>query len=189
MMDLAATRRQVRAARRALSPDAQADAAELVASAVSRLVAAPAWVGIYVATDGEVDPEPLARRWCAAGTRVALPAVLGDSLVFAEDLPDRRLPGPFGIAEPTGPPVALAQLDVLLVPLVLFDARCDRVGRGAGYYDRILGAVGSHDRPPHGGPLLVGLAHDLQEVSQLTPAAHDVAMDAIVTPTRTFLRR
>lgn len=89
--------------------------------------------------------------------------------------------GRFGIAEPVGgTSVDIRWADVVLVPVVAFGEDGTRWGHGKGYYDRVL--TGASRFPE--GPLLVGLAHDEQEVPDLRAEPWDVPMDAIATPTR-----
>jgi 5-formyltetrahydrofolate cyclo-ligase len=90
--------------------------------------------------------------------------------------------GRFGILTPPGDDrIGVESLDAVVVPLVAFDSRCNRAGHGRGYYDRTLGAVTSR-------PRLIGVGYDFQELDPWTPQPWDVAMDVIVTPTRTLVR-
>ena len=70
-------------------------------------------------------------------------------------------------------------LDLVLVPLVGFDARGTRLGMGAGFYDRHFAFL-RHRRTWH-RPRLLGLAFDVQRVERLADAAHDVPLWGIVT--------
>lgn len=72
-----------------------------------------------------------------------------------------------------------AALDVIVVPLRAFDAECMRVGRGKGYYDRFL---------EDGSALKVAVAFDQQRVDSVPTEAHDVPMDAVVTPSEIYRR-
>lgn len=89
--------------------------------------------------------------------------------------------GSFGISEPTtGKPLRASHFDLIFMPLVGFDTAGNRIGMGRGYYDR---ALAFKRRRLHGGtPLLVGLAYDCQQVPALPVQAHDVPLDAILTP-------
>ncbi len=90
--------------------------------------------------------------------------------------------GAHGIAVPaTNEVVEGTDLSIVLVPLVGFDADRNRMGMGAGHYDRTFAAarVGSEERP-----LLIGIAHDEQLADDLEPQPWDVQLDLIVTPTR-----
>ncbi len=86
-------------------------------------------------------------------------------------------PGPHGILQPgigDGPIIP----EVLFVPLVGFTAALDRLGQGGGYYDRWMSE--------HSPSLAIGLAWDAQLCDHLPTEPHDMALDAIVTPTRIY---
>lgn len=139
----------------------------------------PTRVWSYAALHGELDPDEVTTRWRPRPS-VALPVVVGGRLEFRADATILGT-GAFGVREPLdGTPVDPAWAEVVLVPVVAFTSDGARVGHGKGFYDRALAEVARFA----GGPLLVGLAHDEQEVPGLTPEAWDVPMDAIATPTR-----
>jgi 5-formyltetrahydrofolate cyclo-ligase len=97
---------------------------------------------------------------------------------IAEPLAD-LVAGKFGIREPAGhcAAVALNQLDLLLVPGVAFDSGGQRLGRGKGYYDRLLALTNG---------ATCGVAYDEQIVPLVPAAPHDVKLNRILTPTRWF---
>jgi 5-formyltetrahydrofolate cyclo-ligase len=133
----------------------------------------------YVADDGELDPELALGELALTGATIVLPAI-DDAGVMSFVIDDgARVPGRFDIPAPTGPTVVFADIDAIIVPLVLFDDAGHRVGRGGGYYDRYLADAGD------ARPLLIGLAHDLQQIGRFDPAPHDVTLDFVITPTRT----
>lgn len=91
-------------------------------------------------------------------------------------------PGVLGIQEPRAdcPAVLINHLDLILVPGLGFDLGFGRVGRGRGYYDRLLtGLVGGKK---------CGVAFDWQVVSTVPMQVHDVPVDFLVTPTRWLSR-
>lgn len=71
--------------------------------------------------------------------------------------------------------------DVLLIPMVAFDAKGYRLGRGGGHYDATLDSLRTTRHP-----LAVGVAFDWQEIEEVPVEAHDQQMDFIVTSTRVF---
>jgi len=87
------------------------------------------------------------------------------------------VPGAFGIREPTGrcPLVDLKRLDFVLVPGLGFTADGRRLGRGKGFYDRVLRQVRGFK---------CGVAFDQQVVDEIPVEPHDVRLDCILTPTR-----
>ena len=106
------------------------------------LLAAP-MVAAYAAHDGELDVAPLLALLASRGARIALPRVGSDgALELVEVAAGGPLaPGRFGIDEPSGPALALAELPsggVVLAPCVAADVAGRRLGRGGGHYDRLL---------------------------------------------------
>ena len=89
-------------------------------------------------------------------------------------------PGRFGVLEPGAgcPVVPLNQLDLVLVPGVAFDSLGGRLGRGKGFYDRLLAEVRGHK---------CGVAFDFQFVPSVPVEPHDIRVDSILTPTRWHL--
>lgn len=91
-------------------------------------------------------------------------------------------PGPFGIREPTGPrhgSEVLAGMDFIVVPAMAVSHAGIRLGKGAGYYDRALGAIATYSE---GGPLTVVVVADNEVRADVPALAHDVPMAARVTP-------
>jgi 5-formyltetrahydrofolate cyclo-ligase len=177
-------RRRLRAARRALTTDT----ARAHGRAVARHVATSSWLlaarrfAAYTPNDGELDPSDLIDRLLARSRLVALPVVLPDrQLGFYRYRPGTRLVrNRFGIPEPdtrTASFVPTRSLDLVFVPLVGFDARGHRLGMGGGYYDATFGRLEPR-------PLLVGLAHALQQVDRLAESDWDIPLDAVVTEER-----
>ncbi len=176
-------RRRARAARRALPAGARADAAARVLVAV---VGSAWWEGArtvagYVAADGELDPGPVLAAARAAGKTVVLPSMEAGGMVFRVDVGERVADG-MGLQgpPPDAPHVEPADLDLVLVPLVVADARGGRAGRGKGYYDRAF-AFRRTAAPP---PQLVGLAHTCQMVDAVPMRGHDVRLDAVAVGDR-----
>ena len=126
--------------------------------------------------DGEIDLRPLLHALAGRGHPVALPVTppRGRPLRFARWRPgDPLVPGRFGTLHPLGEDLAP---DVLLVPLLAFDARGNRLGYGGGYYDRTLAAW-----PGSEPPVTVGIAYEACRVDALPAEAHDLALHWIVT--------
>ena len=113
--------------------------------------------------------------------RYTLPRVRGRDLEFVLCRPGQPFePSAFAIPEPVGGEVvALADHDVVLVPVVAFDADGYRVGQGQGFYDRALAALAAARPDP--GPVLIGVAHSFQQVDEAPRHPWDVPLDAVVT--------
>ncbi|MBO6558250.1 MAG: 5-formyltetrahydrofolate cyclo-ligase [Pseudomonadales bacterium] len=141
-------------------------------------------VALYYSTPEEVDTTGLIMTAAEQGKTIYLPVVntseiRSDAMLFARFDPGTTgmKKNRYGIPEPD---VAVDEclrsdeLSFICVPMVGFNQRCDRIGMGAGYYDRALENNGV--RKPH----LVGLAFRCQN-AEFEPAPHDVPMDAVVT--------
>jgi 5-formyltetrahydrofolate cyclo-ligase len=186
-------RQSLRARRRALSPAQQKHAALHLALRLLRLpgIRRARHIALYLARDGEIDPACFARLARARGKQLYLPVLRHfphDHLLFAPWQAHARLRGNrFGIGEPAqGPARPARRLDVILLPLVGFDRSGGRLGMGGGFYDRTLSYK---MRTPKRPPVLLGLAHDCQEVPQLSTASWDIPLQAIITDRRQYHRQ
>ncbi|PVY76509.1 5-formyltetrahydrofolate cyclo-ligase [Tamilnaduibacter salinus] len=183
-------RRKLRLRRRALSGRQQREAARRLAHQLTRLASQSRFrhVGIYLPNDGEIDLRPFVSEARRRGIHVYLPVlhpILGNLLWFFRYEPDTRLiPNHLGIPEPRRaenqrrPAWAL---DAVFMPLVGFDHRGERLGMGGGFYDRTFGFKKVEPNRP---PVLIGVAHDCQEMDTLPTQPWDVPLNRIVTPTR-----
>lgn len=157
--------------RRTLSAADQSGHADAVAAAlVDRLGAGP--VGVYAADDGEVDLAPLIAHCWQRRIAVALPVIRSGRLAFARYAKDDvLLRARYGLLEPARA-VAITPA-LVLTPLVAFDPRGHRLGRGGGYYDRYFAANPAIER--------VGIAHECQRTERLPSDDWDVPLPAVVT--------
>jgi len=181
-------RRILRARRNALTPAEQSLAAERLTArvAVTRFFRAARRVALYLPNDGEIDTRPLMARLWAWERQCFLPVLSRlrhDHLWFAEIRPDTPLAlNRFGIPEPRVAArawVRATDLDLILLPLVGFDADGNRLGMGAGFYDRSLAFLRQRRvwRKPH----LLGVAHECQRVPKLAPEPWDVPLHGVLT--------
>lgn len=132
----------------------------------------------YAPIRSECDPSPLLRRLAAAGAELVLPVVddKGMPLRFAAWRQGEPLvAGPHGIMQPPSHAPAIRP-DIVLVPLAAFDRAGHRLGYGAGYYDRTLGAL-RRERPA----IAVGVAFAVQEVAAIPADGHDEPLDLVLT--------
>ncbi|MBK1617246.1 5-formyltetrahydrofolate cyclo-ligase [Lamprobacter modestohalophilus] len=188
-------RRRLRRARLALSQRDQRDHAESVCQRLisSGLMHAAKRIALYLPIAGELDPSPIRarlqgrRRWYLPVLRQHAP---GRLWFVRLDASSRFKRNRFGIPEPAarGRKILTPQgLDLILVPLVGFDAQCHRIGMGAGFYDRSLAFLG--DRQHWQRPRLIGLAHECQRVDHIEPEPWDRPMDAVVTERALYQRQ
>ena len=105
--------------------------------------------------------------------RFYLPRVNGLNLEILPYAKSRLHLGSFNIEEPDGDDTTdMSQIDMVVVPAVAYDRRGNRVGRGKGYYDRLLGDTRA---------IKVGVAYDFQLVDEIDADPHDVAVDYVIT--------
>jgi 5-formyltetrahydrofolate cyclo-ligase len=183
--DIASRKRELRkqcaAVRDALAPELRATGAQRVAACGIGFSGAPvgATVSAYSAMGSELDPGALVERLAREGMRTCLPVVtpLGNPLQFRSWMPGEPLVArTWGIREPadTAPVV---EPDVLLVPLLAFDATGGRLGYGGGYYDRTLARLRALK------PIIaIGIAHAQQRLESVPLGPHDEPLDWILTP-------
>lgn len=177
-------RTRLREARRELPAGRRADAARAVCTA---LLSNPRTrkaerIGAFVAFDAELDPAPFVAAARALGREIHLPVLGADGrLDFVRHAADQPLfPNRYGIPEPKrGPGAAPQFLDLVLVPLVGFDGAGNRLGMGAGFYDRTFAFRLGRDHWT--GPLLIGLGYECQRVDKLTRQPWDVPLDGVAT--------
>jgi 5-formyltetrahydrofolate cyclo-ligase len=197
-----------RALRRALRARPVADARGQSAAIAARVLGLPAVMAagrlsVYIVMPGgaEADPAPILAAALARGAAVYAPRVTGPS---PADMAMLRVPSfeairgfpasAWGIPEPPpggGDALEEGGLDCVVLPGAGFDAGCRRIGHGKGYYDSFLAraaaAAAAAGRPP---PFTVGLCLREQLVEGAVPVGpSDVALDAVVTPDATFMRR
>lgn len=176
-------RGMIRAILKAMSVAERAEASEAICRTLREQ---SSWqqaraVMVYVPTAQEPDIWPVVVEALKAGRQVALlrHAHDGDHYVpcVVKDLERDLRTGQFGIPEPAPhcPIVDLMRLDFVLVPGIGFTFNGGRLGRGKGYYDRVLAGVPA---------LKCGVAFDCQIVEEIPLAPHDVRLNCILTPTR-----
>lgn len=135
-------------------------------------------VSLYWPMQEEMDTRPLMQGLAARGCPVALPVVMGKGkpLVFRRWRPEMVLqPGPFGLSEPDEREPEVTPR-IVFAPLLAFDRQGNRIGWGAGFYDRTLAALRAQ------GPVTaVGVAYAAQELAEVPAGAHDQPLDWIAT--------
>ena len=140
-------------------------------------------IGLYAATADEAPTMGYAKFFYEQSHPIALPRFdARDAPMrfaeFSDPFSGEALEiGPYGAAQPAANAEEMVP-DVLFVPLLGFTAEGDRLGQGGGHYDRWLAE--------HPGRLAIGLAWDVQLCDALPTEPHDIALDAIITPTRSY---
>ena len=137
-------------------------------------------VSAYWPVKEEIDVKPLLQALHQRGHVCGLPVIVAKRtpLLFKRWDPDRPLTeGRWGI---TIPPEDAAEVipDVLLVPLLAFDAQGNRLGYGAGFYDRTITKLRAQSGHR---PLAVGVAYAAQEVDHVPCDETDERLDWVIT--------
>ncbi len=182
-------RRQLRQTRRHLSNEEQALAAEqlttqFVSSPLSNTLTQNTRVALYLSNDGEISPNSLCEYLWQHDVDLYLPVLDGKALRFARYTSTSKwAENRFGIKEPVASEtIDGLELDAVFLPLVGFDIEGGRLGMGGGFYDRTF-----EHKQANQPPILIGLAHDCQEVAKLPIESWDVPLDNILTPS-TFIQ-
>jgi 5-formyltetrahydrofolate cyclo-ligase len=182
-------RKQLRTARRALSRAQQRCASEQLARRISShpVFLRSQHIALYMAEDGEIDVQLLILIAERMGKRCYLPVLhpLGHNhLWFARYQSGNHLrKNYFDLAEPTIDKTRLKPwaLDLVLMPLVGFDRKGNRLGMGGGFYDRTFAFLNHTPRNKPRAPVLMGVAHQCQETAGLKREAWDVAFNYVAT--------
>ncbi len=138
-------------------------------------LARPGIIASYLPIRGEIDPAPIVETALALGWRIAMPHVTTRAapMRFLAWTPsDPLVAGPFGLRQPACDAPELAP-DMILTPLVAFDHALNRLGQGAGYYDRAFAALPD--------ALRIGVAWSGQQVPKVPVDAWDIALHAVLT--------
>jgi len=181
-------RQHVRQLRNALDQTQQDNAADNLLVQVKRLTAfnTAHSIALYLSADGEIGTQAIIEHCWDLGKKVYLPVLdphLHNQLLFVHYHNETAMThNKYAIAEPATPyqsVISASELDLVLLPLVAFDNTGARMGMGGGYYDRSFAFI-NDDNTSH-APQLYGLAHNLQQVSQLQIESWDIPLEGIVT--------
>jgi len=144
-------------------------------------------IGGYLAIRGEISLEHTFEFLHDAGKLLYLPVLQGTKMYFAPWQPGAPLRTKrFGLQEPDVSEsdwISPSALDVVLAPLVVFDASCNRVGQGGGFYDR---AFAFKKQQAAVKPALIGVAHNCQREERLVAETWDVPLDMVVSERSTY---
>ena len=179
-----ALRTATRQARRALDVDERRHASATIAARLLALkdLTRAGTLAVFAATDEEPDVAAALPAFRARGVRLLLPRVVGDDLELCAFTTDDDLaPGFRGLLEPTGPAVAVGEVDAVVLPAVALDPHGNRLGRGGGHYDRLLARLDP-------ATLTVGVCFSCQVVPAVPRLAHDRPVDVVITDRSVHVR-
>jgi 5-formyltetrahydrofolate cyclo-ligase len=189
-------RNKMRARRKSLDAIAMTQAAQAVGAKVVQIkeFLEATHIGCYLSIEGELDPMPILHCAHDLHKKLYLPVIRhdpksGEILEYHHyAIGDPLMKGEHGIsgsAHRTQLPYSLEKLDLILTPLVAFDSHGNRLGRGAGHYDRTLNEVKGRTGKL---PILMGLAYEFQKIPQIVTDKWDVPLDIIVTENNVYYR-
>lgn len=137
-------------------------------------------VSSFLPIRSEIDLRPIMEPLTALGVRLCLPVVLDKQTIgFREYLAGIQLVDTgFGTSGP-GEDARILDPDVMLMPLAAFDDEGNRIGYGAGHYDRAIARLHATGNFPR----LIGVAFDCQRVQSVPAEAHDVSIHTVLTET------
>ncbi len=125
----------------------------------------------YHPLPSEPDTAEFNREFARSGN-LLLPRIVGDDIEFAYgDL----VPGSLGISEPTGDRFPIDAIELILVPALAIDKEGNRLGKGRGFYDRVLKTSVA---------TAVGVVFDGELVDSIPVEEHDVRMQYAITPSK-----
>lgn len=135
-------------------------------------------IALYMALAGEVKLDTLFPTCWKLGKRTCIPVFNAKAKIYemAEITPETEcFTGHYGIREPLSPALfPMDKIDLIAVPGVAFDRKGNRLGRGGGYYDRLLEGFSG---------ISAAVAFDFQVLSEIPAERHDKPVNALVTET------
>ncbi len=130
-----------------------------------------------LAIGDELDVAPLLARLAAQGARIVLPRVEADGVMtFRDATPATLEKGPFSLTQPSVT-AEIVRPNLVLAPLLAFDARGRRLGYGKGHYDRAVTQLRATGRV-----FYLGIAYAQQQVDAVPVTERDLLLDWVETP-------
>lgn len=174
-------RRRIKAHKSLLDEQEKLDCAERVFNTVKDMAAfiMADKVLLYHSLPDELSTIKFIEQWHNT-KQFFLPRVNGLNLEILPYDRSRLHLGAFQIEEPDGDDtVDISDIDLVIVPAVAFDRKGNRIGRGKGYYDRLLSSCRA---------ITIGVGYDFQLVDEIDAEPHDVAVDFVVTDHNGIIR-
>ena len=135
-------------------------------------------IACYISFDNEVYTHGLIKQFIKSKD-ILVPVVRGNEIFLSHIMDWKELKsGTYGILEPAGEFIrkrGYDEVELIIVPGIVFDKKGRRIGYGGGYYDRLLSSMDA---------LKVALAYEFQIFDEIPEDEHDIRMDVIVTEER-----
>ncbi len=168
-------RRMMARLKRQVTPEMRLAQAQAVAKRIEAWppFATASTILAYHALSDELPTAGMLDRWLDMGRRVLLPRVMPDGTLELADMADGLSDdNRYHINEPIGPAIDTAEVDLAVIPAVAVDHNGYRLGRGGGFYDRLL---------PHLHCPIIAAVLDCQLVEAVPHEPHDFPVNAIAT--------
>lgn len=184
MLDKAALRKMLREARLSLTPDMIVSYSQKITDTLLTLTSfrQAIRIGCYLPMQNEVDLSSFIQQVWQMKKQSCLPVLnsLNEMDFYIYTPATELIKNKYGIDEPnrlTHQKINPEHLDLLLIPLVAFDAQGNRLGQGAGFYDRYL----AHYQKTEKKPTTIGIGYELQKIDHLPIDKWDIPLDFIVS--------
>ncbi|OGT49725.1 MAG: 5-formyltetrahydrofolate cyclo-ligase [Gammaproteobacteria bacterium RIFCSPHIGHO2_12_FULL_41_15] len=136
-------------------------------------------IGFFFSQHSEVQTASIIKHGLEQNKLCYLPVLSEQQITFhAYRSGETLIKNRFNISEPnalTAPKINPNELDIILMPLIGFDERCNRLGQGGGYYDRCLQDLKNRR------PILIGLAFECQKTGSIPTESWDIPVNYIIT--------
>lgn len=173
-------RRRIRNRKRLITDSERINAARSVFEAVERTAAfmMAERILIYHSLPDELQTLDFLQKWHTR-KQFFLPRVSGVNLELLPYEPATLRAGAYHIEEPAeGTPAPPESMELIIVPAVALDRHGNRLGRGKGFYDRLLAATSA---------TTIAVAYDFQLLDELPTEPHDTPVDIVITESHRFL--
>lgn len=135
---------------------------------------------IYHSLSDEFPTHELIERWCVEKT-IYLPIVDGVNLKIAPYIPGVMRQGEYGIMEPISENyIDIDSIEMVIIPAIAVDTEGNRLGRGKGFYDRLLKDCNA---------IKVVIGYDFQIINKIPTEKHDIPVDYVITENRLIIRK
>lgn len=128
-------------------------------------------IGCYWSMNSEFNTHSFVEKW-SSSKNIYLPRIENNEIAFGKfDGSASLVKGNLAAMEPTGETIDVTKLDLLIVPGMGFTIRGERIGRGGGFYDRLLRMHNCYS---------VALCYDFQMITELPLEEHDERVDLVL---------
>jgi 5-formyltetrahydrofolate cyclo-ligase len=174
-------RQKIRAALEKISPAVRAAESVDLCERLKVQIQSARMILFFAPLPDELDIWPVLELSLAFGTTCALPVFDGDKKTYSakeiKNMATDTIIGKFGVREPAAgcAKVPLDKFDLVLVPGLAFDLHGNRLGRGKGFYDRLL---------TESSGVKCGICHDIQLMENIPTEPHDTKVNFVLTPNK-----